>query len=207
MISGLLRKKLNFDFVDNCDLSYHEDNEAEDEEEMDINSFSKKRSFSSSSHNASLPNSLEVTPNQVPSPRHTRSGRIFSNANTTEKPRLKRKKNYDRESRIPTPVFNTNQIQTVTTSTMPVENKELHLLQKDLPPPLNYVKRPMSRIQSKFEIDRDRRASAPGAGSNILAFSGDSAAKKGRRSTDINPFTPNLLDQRKKMRLTSGDSR
>ena len=138
----LLRKKLNFDLADICDLDYHEDNEDEDEDvELDVTS-KKKRRFNNMNHHDisettgnSLETSLELTPNAVPSPCRTRSGRIFNHTSSSEKPknilskRIYRKKitvnNTVKEigssaimpsgsttpspiNRIPTPVFNSN---------------------------------------------------------------------------------------------------
>ena len=184
----LLRKKLNFDLADICDLDYHEDNEDEDEDvELDVTS-KKKRRFNANTmknhnnHDISE-TSLELTPNAVPSPCRTRSGRIFNHTSSSEKPKITSTKRIYRKkittsnsstenkennissgaimpspitpiatahniNRIPTPVFNSIPMATSGTGiNQQATAKELHLLQKDvLPPPLNYIKRPVSRI-------------------------------------------------------------
>ena len=162
----MLRKKLNFDFNDACDLAYHEDIEddyEDQEDEIEI-STKKRRIFRRHDNSES---SLELTPNTTYSPCRTRSGRIFNNsANSSmeEKPPKKmmhRQKAQEvkvfrlQEPRLPTPVFNPmsnqpNKDRLPTPVFNPLSNqpgKELHLLKKDLPgpPPLNYVRRPRSR--------------------------------------------------------------
>ena len=156
IVLGLLRKKLNFDFVDNFDLDYHEDNEDEEDDEAMILPRvqpPKRRRFcpntSGASGDAGLDatcgsgSSLQNTPNSNPST--TRSGRVYNAASSSEKPirttKLKSSsacsKKSSSSSRLPTPLFS-----------QPQRPKELNLLQRNLdsqPPPLNYSKRPVSR--------------------------------------------------------------
>ena len=130
-------------------MDYHEDNEGDDEDidEMDISNASKKRRFSGSPNITGGESSFELTPNTTYSPCRTRWGRIFNNSSSDKKlppsknssyRNFNKKKipadNLGQQQRLPTPVFN-----------LPNPCKELHLLQKDQPPPLNYVKRPVSR--------------------------------------------------------------
>lgn len=148
--SGLLRKKLNFDFVDNCDLDdYHVDNE-DDEEEMYSNA--KKCEANGHSHNQVMDSSFHSTPSK------TRSGRIYaaaiaakaaqaqasSSVSSQGSPANAGSSTVNKKSKLPTPDLE--------------RPRELNLLQKDLheakleaangaPPPLNYSKRPVSRIR------------------------------------------------------------
>ena len=60
-----------------------------------------------------------------------------------------------------------------------------------------------------FRTDENRRVSAPGAASNILAYAEQGVEqRKRKRTTNINPFTPTSLmaTLRKKARMTSGES-
>jgi len=181
--SGLLRKKLNFDFVDGLD--YHVDNDdeyyEEDEAERNLSQnlmgmpTNKRLRFCLNTSGASGDGlSLPSTPNSVSSgfsPCRTRSGRIYIAASSSvekplrmENPRAmvheedksscskeilpKESESMTEPTRLPTPTFN-----------QPASReKELNLLQKSLPkfdepsrpPPLNYSKRPVSRIQPRL---------------------------------------------------------
>ena len=140
IFAGLLRKRLNFDFVDTCDLDYHVDNEDNDEDEDIEDNVISKPSLSKKAkypNNDSSPasSSLQLTPNSTSlfSPCRTRSGRIYiAGSSSAEKTGEKK------------PLFQP-----------PRPKLALNLLQKNLdnsrtPPPLNYVKRPVSRIQSRL---------------------------------------------------------
>ena len=130
---------MNFDLADICDLDYHEDNEDEDEDvELDVTSKKKRRFNANTMNNHNnhdiSETSLELTPNAVPSPCRTRSGRIFNHTSSSEKPKILSKRIYRKKitvnntvkeigssaimpsgsttpspiNRIPTPVFNSN---------------------------------------------------------------------------------------------------
>lgn len=123
--TGLLRKKLNFDFVDNCDLDYHDEADYDDEDEENL---PKKLRFNQNGDTFESGDcSIQSTPSTEFSPGRTRSGRIYiAGGSSAEKPK-----------KLPTPTFRQK------------PKIELNLLQKDLaksaPPPLNYSKRPVSR--------------------------------------------------------------
>ena len=139
---------MNFDFVDNCDLDdYHVDNE-DDEEEMYENNAKK---VDQNSHQVVMDSSFHSTPSK------TRSGRIYaaaiaakaaaqasSSVSSQESPANAGSSTVNKKSKLPTPDLE--------------RPRELNLLQKDLheakleaangaPPPLNYSKRPVSRIR------------------------------------------------------------
>ena len=85
--SGLLRKKLNFDFVDNCDIDCDEDLAEDEEEEESNHSKRPKLNMSGASGDVGI-SSLQSTPNGTGfSPCRTRSGRIYINSSSSaEKP-------------------------------------------------------------------------------------------------------------------------
>ena len=136
LFPGLLRKKLNFDFVDNCDLDYHVDNE-DDEEEMYNNT---KKYLEGQGPSAMMTAEAEMDDKDSSfhsTPSRTRSGRIYTAATIAGSSTEKIKNN----KKLPLPNLEAP--------------RELNLLQKDLPkfnvnagglpPPLNYTKRPVSR--------------------------------------------------------------
>lgn len=148
-ISGLLRKKLNFDFVDNCDIDCDEDLAEDEEEEESNHSKRPKLNMSGASGDVGI-SSLQSTPNGTGfSPCRTRSGRIYINSSSSAEkptsfaPRSLKNPECEKKQRLPTPTF-----------TQP-KPRSLNLLQRDLPskngsvskppPPLNYTKRPVSR--------------------------------------------------------------
>ena len=130
---------MNFDFVDNCDLDYHVDNEDDYEEMYDT---TKKR-MADPGHPANVAmTAAEAEIDDKDSsfhstPSRTRSGRIYTAKNAPASSSTEKIKN----KKLPLPDLE--------------RPRELNLLQKDLPkfnvnagglpPPLNYTKRPVSR--------------------------------------------------------------
>jgi hypothetical protein len=133
-----LRKKLNFDFVDNCDI---DGLEIEEDKTNSSSAVKPKRSQDLDNSAASSLN-LQLTPSL--SPCRTRSGRIYIAASTEK---LIEEKSKKATGGLPTPDF----------------DLELNLLRRNMPrsddmdttagpPPLNYVKRPVSRIRTNLSF-------------------------------------------------------
>ena len=141
---------MNFDFVDNCDLDdYHVDNE-DDEEEMYENNAKK---VDQNSHQVVMDSSFHSTPSK------TRSGRIYAAAIAKAAQAAQAASSTSQGSPAANAGSSTEKIKKSKLPTPDLERpRELNLLQKDLheaklnhesgaPPPLNYSKRPVSRIR------------------------------------------------------------